>query len=83
MRASKIQRRKKKQVPRPSGLGMTPFGPGVSTENYFLGIFFRSAMKLCICSWRDFSSGARRMEEGWTVAMTIEARSDSRNSPRC
>ena len=39
-------------------------------------------MKRFISSWRVASSGARRMEEGWTVAITYGARSDFRNSPR-
>jgi hypothetical protein len=46
-------------------------------------IFLRSEMKRFISSLRVASSGARRMEDGWTVAMTKGARSDFRNSPRC
>ena len=46
-------------------------------------IFFRSWMKRFISSCRVSSSGALKMDEGCTVAITDTASGDFTNSPRC
>lgn len=44
---------------------------------------FKSATNLRISNRRFSLSGARRIEEGWTVAMTFGARLEMISSPRC
>src|ERR1700686_1545016 len=39
-------------------------------------------MNACICSWRALESGARRMDDGCTVANTNGASGESINCPR-
>ena len=39
-------------------------------------------MKRAISAWRVSSSGARRIAEGWTVAITFGARGEGTNLPR-
>src|SRR5947207_15447609 len=46
-------------------------------------IFLKSSTNDCICSCRDWSSIARRIDDGCTVAMTCGARGDSTRSPCC
>ena len=45
-------------------------------------IFFRSSVNRRISSWRASSVGARRIDDGWTVAVTNGARGDSTNCAR-
>src|SRR5438034_9550990 len=46
-------------------------------------IFFRSSMKRAVSSRRASSLGARRMDDGWTVAVTSGASGDFTNVARC
>ncbi|SPE55271.1 hypothetical protein SBV1_2120009 [Verrucomicrobia bacterium] len=45
-------------------------------------IFFKSSTNRAICSWRVASSGARRIDDGCTVAITCDASGDGTHSPR-
>jgi hypothetical protein len=45
--------------------------------------FFRSSTNARICCRRDSASAARKMEDGWTVAIVKGASSDSTNFPCC
>ena len=44
--------------------------------------FLRSSTNRCVSSLRVSSSGARRMDDGWTVAITFGASGDGTTSPR-
>ena len=51
-------------------LRKNPSHPKDSLHNLIAASFFRSFRNCRSCSCRDFSSGARKMEDGWTVTIT-------------
>src|SRR5207302_3608319 len=56
---------------------------GQANPRMTLATAFRSAMKSFISCSRAASSGARRIEDGWTVAITCGASDDGISFPRC
>ena len=63
----------------PAGLGVRP----LDNQARACATTRRSSAKALRSAWRASSSRWRRMEEGWIVAHTIGARSESSSSPRC
>src|SRR5260370_39916405 len=70
------------RAPRSARFRCRRTGAAHAADSIAFRIFFKSAMKRAISSRRLSSVGARRIDDGCTVAVTNGARSDFTNVPR-